>query len=86
MLKALGKLECEPSLHERRWHAHRAFMRCAFGRASAAWQARMVRLPLLHFPCLQVLGLRDVRDVSSLGRELGNAIAHDEAARIVVSI
>ena len=85
MLEALGETECTPTTHERRWHAHRAFMRCAFGRARTSWQARIVRLPMLHLPCLQVLGLRDAPDVSSFGRQLGSAIAGDEAARIIVS-
>lgn len=85
MLAAMGQTESAPTTHERRWHAHRAFMRCAFSRARTSWQARIVRLPMLHLPCLQVLGLRDERDVSSFGRQLACAIADDEAARIVVS-
>ena len=82
MLAALGETECVSSTTEQRWHAHRAFMRCAFGRLRTSWQARIVRLPLLRLPCLQVLGLCAARDVSSFGRRLAEAIAADEAARL----
>lgn len=66
-----------------RWHAHRTFMRCAFARARRAWQARVVRLPLLHLPCLQVLGARDADAVSMLGRQLAAIIVGDEYARLI---
>jgi hypothetical protein len=67
----------------RRWQAHRSFMRCAFARARRAWQARVVRLPLLRLPCLQVLGAREAEQVSALGRQLANTIIADEYARAV---
>jgi hypothetical protein len=72
-----------PSRDARRWSAHRVFSRCAFARARHAWQARVVRLPVLHLPCLQVLGLRDVESISVLGRHLAAAIVHDEHARFI---
>jgi hypothetical protein len=65
-----------------RWQAHRTFMRCAFARARTAWVARVVRMPLLRLPCLQVLGARDAASVSALGRRLAAAIAADEQARV----
>lgn len=69
---------CSAAEPQRRWQAHRTFMRCAFARARCAWHARVVRLPLLRLPCLQVLGARDVETVSALGRQLAAAIAMDE--------
>jgi hypothetical protein len=69
-----------PPAEPRRWQAHRTFMRCAFARALRAWQARVVRLPLLRLPCLQVLGIRDAESVSALGRQLATAIIADECA------
>lgn len=68
-----------------RWQAHRAFMHCAWMRARYAWQARIVRMPLLRLPCLQVLGLRDAERVSALGRRLAKAIADNEHAHFVDS-
>lgn len=66
----------------RRWQAHGTFMRCAFARVRSAWQARVLRLPLLHLPCLQVLGARDADAVSTLGRQLAVAIVGDEYASL----
>ena len=71
---------CSAAEPQRRWQAHRTFMRCAFARARSAWHARVVRLPLLRLPCLQVLGARDVETVSVLGRQRAAAIAMDEHA------
>jgi hypothetical protein len=79
MREALGS-DASPA-EPRRWQAHRTFMRCAFARALRAWHARVVRLPLLRLPCLQVLGVRDVETVSALGRQLATAIIADEYAR-----
>ena len=67
----------EPS----RWQAHRTFMRCAFARASRAWHARVVRLPLLRLPWLQVLGARDAESRSPLGRQLATVSITVEYAR-----
>jgi hypothetical protein len=65
---------------QRGWQAHAAFMRGAFMRLGAAWQARIVRLPLLRLSCLSVLGLRAPEQVSVLGRRLAGAIVEDENA------
>ncbi len=73
------------STEPRRWQAHRTFMRCAFTRARRTWQARVVRLPLLRLPCLQVLGVRDADSLSALGRQLAAAIVADEYARGVIA-
>lgn len=65
-----------------RWRAHAAFMRCALRRLRGSWQARTVRFPLLHLPCLQVLGLRAPAALSELGRQLASSIAADERAAL----
>ncbi|MDR3386567.1 MAG: hypothetical protein P4L92_05895 [Rudaea sp.] len=65
---------------QRGWQAHAAFMRSVFVRLGAAWQARIVRLPLLRLSCLSVLGLRAPPRLSALGRRLACAIAEDEHA------
>ena len=78
-------LESAAPSEPRRWQAHRTFMRCAFARARSAWQARVVRLPLLRLPCLQVLGARDADGVSPLGRQIAATIATDERARGVIA-
>jgi hypothetical protein len=65
------------------WQAHRVFMRCAWARVQPSWLACVVRLPVLQLPCLQVLGLRAVDNVSALGRNLAFSIADDERARMI---
>ncbi len=78
MLSGCGA--CAVAVPRRGWHAHAAFMRGAFTRLGAAWQARIVRLPLLRLSCLSVLGLRPPEFASSLGRRLAGAIVEDEQA------
>jgi len=61
-----------------RWRAHAAFMRCACRRMRGSWQARIVRLPLMRLPCLQVCGLRTPTELSVLGRQIAATIVRDE--------
>ncbi len=83
MLESVLTQPPAPTELPRRWQAHCAFMRCAWSRARHAWQARIVRMPVLRLPCLQVLGLRDVDTVSPLGHRLALAVAEDDHARFV---
>jgi hypothetical protein len=68
---------------ERGWRTPVAFVRDAFARRASAWQARVVRLPLLRLIGLNVLGLRTPEPVSALGARVARDLAEEARAELL---
>lgn len=75
-----------PTKEPANWHAHAAFLRTAFARLGAAWQARLVTFEHQSLPWLSTLGARAPLKLSLLGLELARLIASSEGAELLTPL
>lgn len=80
----IAPAKCPPQVPA--WHAHGAFLRSAFARFGASWNARLLAFERKRLPWMDTLDARPPLRLSLLGLDLAHAIARSEGAELVTPL